>query len=181
MAPSRRAAAALERTFALEPHAGLAELYARARGAADALAAAREVQRLVQTQPAHPESQFALARALSQAKLWGEARRALEGFGDNPPARACRLMAEIEETERGDMGESRRWLMRAQLADPDPAWVCDGCGTAAEDWRAVCPKCGAFDALSWRTPAKVAALVAPAAAPARLASAQENTPSPPVI
>ena len=175
---SRKTAAALERTFALEPHAGLAELYVRARRVADALAAAREVQRLIQPQPAHPESRFALARALAAAKLWGEARRALEGFGDNPPARACRLMAEIEESERGDMGESRRWLMRANLADPDPAWVCDACGTAAEDWRAVCPKCGTFDALSWRAPAKVAALVAPAAAPARLAPGEGNTPSP---
>lgn len=161
----RKAAAALERTFALEPHPELAELYPRARRAANALAAAREVQRLIQTQPAHPESRLALARALAAAKLWGEARRALEGFGDNPPARICRLMAEIEETERGDMGESRRWLMRAQLADPDPAWVCDACGTAAEDWRAVCPKCGTFDSLYWRSPPKAAALVAPSAAP----------------
>ena len=87
-------------------------------------------------------------------------------------------MAEIEESERGDMGESRRWLMRANVADPDPAWLCDACGTAAEDWRAVCPKCGTFDALRWRAPAKVAALVAPAAAPARLAPGEGNTPSP---
>lgn len=176
---SRKAAAALERTFALEPHSELAELYARARGAADALAAAREVQRLIQPQPAHPESRIALARALAAAKLWGEARRALEGFGDNPPARACRLMAEIEESERGDTGESRRWLMRANLADPDPAWVCDACGTAAEDWRAVCPKCGTFDALHWRTPPRLAALVAPAAAPARLAASEASAANPP--
>ena len=51
--------------------------------------------------------------------------------------------------------------MRANVADPDPAWVCDACGTAAEDWRAVCLKCGAFDALLWRAPGKIAALVAP--------------------
>lgn len=176
---SRKAASALERTFALEPHSGLAELYARARGASDALAAAREVQRLVEAQPAHPESRYALARALAAAKLWGEARRALEGFGDNPPARACRLMADIEESERGDMGESRRWLMRANVAEPDPAWVCDACGAAAEDWRAVCPKCGMFDALHWRTPAKIAALVAQSAAPARLAPAEASASSPP--
>ncbi|MSO85807.1 MAG: heme biosynthesis protein HemY [Rhodospirillales bacterium] len=176
---SRKATAAIERTFAFEPHAGLAELYVRARGATDALGQAREVQRLVETQPAHPESRFAYACALKAAKLWGEARHALEGFGDNPPARACRLMAEIEETERGDLVESRRWLMRANVADPDPAWVCDGCGTAAADWGAVCPKCGTFDALHWRTPPRHAALVAPQAAPARLASTAENNPDPP--
>ena len=178
---SRKAAAAIERTFALEPHAGLTELYVRARGTTDALGQAREVQRLVETQPAHPESRFARARALKAAKLWGEARHALAGFGDNPPARACRLMAEIEETERGDMIESRRWLMRANVADPDPAWVCDGCGTAAADWSAVCPKCGTFDALGWRTPPKAPALVASPVVPARLASASENTPSPPEL
>jgi HemY protein len=179
----RKAAAAVEKTFALAPHAGLANVYTRARRAEDALAAARETQRLTQGQPAHPESLFALAAAYAAAKLWGEARHALDGFGANPPARGCRLMAEIEESERGDMGESRRWLMRANVAEADPAWVCDSCGAAADDWRAVCPKCGAFDTLAWRAPAKAAPLFAPSAPVPRLASAESgpelNLPSPP--
>ncbi len=167
----RKAAAAIEKTFALEPNAELAEFYPRARRAEDALAAAREMQRLAQSQPAHPESLFALAAAYAAAKLWGEARHTLEGFGANPPARACRLMADIEEREKSDLGESRRWLMRANIAEADPAWVCDSCGAAADDWRAVCPKCGAFDTLGWRAPVKAAPLVAPSAPVPRLAAA----------
>jgi HemY protein len=164
----RKATAVVEKTFALAPHAGLAELHARARRTADALETARETRRLTQSQPAHPESLFALARAFAAAKLWGEARHALEDFGEQPPARACRLMAEIEDAERGSAGDSRRWLMRANMAEPDPAWMCDACGSAADDWRAVCPKCGAFDTLGWRVPPRATSLVAPAAPVARL-------------
>ena len=172
MAPARRAGAAIEKTYALAPHAGLADLYAHARRSPDALAAAREIRQLTEGQPTHPESLFALARAYAAAKLWGEARRAIDQFGHRPPARACRLMAEIEESEHGDMNASRRWLMRANVAEPDPAWMCDSCGAAADDWRAACAKCGAFDTLEWRAPARVAALAAPEASTApRLAAA----------
>lgn len=171
----RKTGTAIEKTFAIAPHAGLAELYARARRAEDALAAARETRRLTESEPAHPESLFALATAFAAAKLWGEARRALDGFGANPPARACRLMADIEESERNDMSESRRWLMRANVAEADPAWVCDSCGAAADDWRAVCSKCGAFDMQGWRAPAKAAPLFQPSAPIHQLAPV-ESTP-----
>jgi HemY protein len=174
----RKAGAAIEKTYALAPHAGLADLYARARRSPDALAAAREIRQLTEGQPTHPESLFALARAYAAAKLWGEARHAIDQFGHRPPARACRLMAEIEESEHGDMNASRRWLMRANVAEPDPAWVCDSCGAAADDWRAACAKCGAFDTLEWRAPARVAALAAPEASTApRLAAGDSASES----
>ncbi len=179
MAPARRAAAAIEKTYALAPHAELADLYTRARRTPDALAAAREVRQLTQSQPVHPESLFALARVYAAAKLWGEARRALDQFGHRLPARACRLMAEIEDSEHGDMNAGRRWLMRANVAEPDPAWVCDSCGAAAADWRAVCAKCGAFDTLDWRAPARVAALAAPDNSAPRLAAAEPGGESGP--
>jgi HemY protein len=175
----RKAAAAIEKTYALAPHAELADLYTRARRTPDALAAAREVKQLTQNQPAHPESLFALARVYAAAKLWGEARRALDEFGHRAPARACRLMAEIEDSEHGDMNASRRWLMRANVAEPDPAWVCDSCGAAAADWHAVCAKCGAFDTLDWRAPARVAALAAPDGPAPRLAAAEPDGESGP--
>ena len=157
----RKAAGVLERTFTLSPHPELAALYPRARGAEGALAAAREVRALTRAVAGHPESRIALARALTGAKLWGEARAALGELGENPPARACRLLAEIEDAEHGNAAAVRQWLLKAAVAEADPAWTCESCGTAAPQWRAVCSKCGAFDTAGWRAPAHSPALIAP--------------------
>ena len=157
----RKAAGVIERTFALAPHPDLAALYPRTRGAEGALAAAREVRDLTRAVADRPEGRLALARAMIEAKLWGEARAALDGFGENPPARACRLMAEIEDAERDDATAARQWLLRAAMAEVDPAWTCESCGTAAPEWRAVCAKCGAFDTAAWRAPAIGPARIAP--------------------
>lgn len=163
----RKAAGAIERTYALSPHPELAALYPQARDAEGALARAREVRDLVGAAPDHAESRLALARALIDAKLWGEARATLDGFGENPPGRACRLMAEIEDAEKGDAVAARQWLLRAAVADPDPVWLCESCGAAANDWRAVCPRCGTFDGLAWSVPRQALALTPPPAADPR--------------
>ena len=70
------------------------------------------------------------------------------------------MMARLEESEHGASAAAREWLMRASLADPDPAWVCAECGEAAAEWTAVCRKCAGFDSLVWRTPPTVTRLVA---------------------
>ncbi len=90
--------------------------------------------------------------------------KTLDGFGENPPGRACRLMAEIEDAERGDAAAARQWLLRAAVADPGPVWLCESCGAAAADWRAVCSHCGTFDGLAWSVPRQALALTPPPAA-----------------
>jgi HemY protein len=159
----RRAIGLIERTWPLAPHPDLARLHGAALGDTDVLARVRATQRLIEGNPDHLESRLALAAATLQAKLWGEARTALGGIGNDPPARVCRLMAEIEEQEHGDHAQARAWLMRASLADPDPAWVCDTCGNTVKDWGALCPKCQSFDSFRWRTPPHAIALAAPVA------------------
>jgi HemY protein len=158
----RRAVAMIERVWRAAPHADLVPLYWLALGTGNALERMRATQRLVNGSPDHLESRLALATAALEAKLWGEARRALASVGDNPPARVCRLMAALDEQERGDLNASRAWLMRASLADPDPAWVCDACGHAVKEWGALCAKCHGFDSFRWRTPPHVAGLTGPA-------------------
>jgi HemY protein len=66
-------------------------------------------------------------------------------------------MARLEELEHGVGTESREWLDRAVNATPDPRYVCASCGGESLEWRSVCPHCGSFDALAWRTPAWAAA------------------------
>ncbi|MFZ3237430.1 MAG: hypothetical protein WA184_18950, partial [Stellaceae bacterium] len=61
------------------------------------------------------------------------------------------------------------WRDRAVHALPDPRYVCADCGGESAEWRSLCPHCGAFDTLAWRTPARTgfsAALPALVEAPA---------------
>jgi HemY protein len=95
-----------------------------------------------------------LAEAAIEAQLWGEARRHLEAaIAADPTARLCLLSARLEEAEHGDLGAMRGWLDRAVSAKPDPRYVCAACGGESREWRSRCPRCGAFDTLSWRAPA----------------------------
>jgi HemY protein len=67
--------------------------------------------------------------------------------------RLCLLMARVEGAEHDDPARLQEWLDRAVHALPDPRFVCADCGGEVEEWHALCPRCGAFDALAWRTPA----------------------------
>jgi HemY protein len=105
--------------------------------------------------PAARESHVALAEAALDAQLWGEARRHLnDALATGATPRLCRLMARVEEAEHGELGTVREWLERAVGALPDPRYVCASCGGESLEWRSLCPHCGSFDALAWRTPAR---------------------------
>ena len=169
-----RAASLIERAWAAAPHPDLAEAYWQARGAHDALARVKAAQRLARGRPDHVESHLVIAEAALEARLWGEARHHLTlAAGEAPSARVCRRMADLEEAEHGDLAASRGWLVRATLADPDPAWVCGECGHAQAGWTARCGACGAFARFAWQTPPHVSRLAADGAGePLALASAK---------
>ena len=154
----RRAQKLIEESWAKAPHPELARLYRLAAPAAGALRALRALETLEKIHPGHRESHLAMARAALDADLWGETRRHLNEAGEPITAGICRLRAELIEAEGGEPAAAREWLARATEADPDPAWVCGGCGAVAEDWSARCGNCGAFDRLDWRAPPRVRAL-----------------------
>jgi HemY protein len=157
----RKAVQAIERAWRRQPHPDLAEIYRAARPGSDALERLRALQHLADLNPGHAESHLTVARAALDARLWGEARKHLEAAnGAAASAPACRLMAELEESENGDTVRAREWLTRASVADPGPAWVCSDCGMVVAEWTALCPKCSSFDSLSWRRPPRVASLAA---------------------
>jgi len=189
---ARKAAKTIEEAWARAPHPDLARLYLEARPSDDSLERLKTLGKLVARHPDHAESHLARGRAALEARLWGEARRHLEaaagpgGLDGNPREAICRLMAELEESERADLEAARAWLARAATAAPDPAWVCGTCGARAASWRPRCGNCESFDALAWTAPPHVAAapelappaqaakppaLAAPEAAPASAAPA----------
>lgn len=192
----KEAAKVVERSWPRTPSAELAALYRRAAPEAKPLEQVKRFTRLAALNTGHRESLLALAEANLEAELWGEVRRHLSRLvtldGEDPPrAQVCRLMARLEEAERGDTAAARRWLERAAAAPPDPAWVCDTCGAVATRWSANCGACETFDSLDWRLPRRVGVLppglgaaadlpqiAAKALQASRPASAAESAPPP---
>jgi HemY protein len=156
-------------------HPNLAAIYAALKPDEAPVDRARRFEKLAALKPDAEESRLALAETALAAGLWGQARQALDallGAGAKSSARLARLMARLEEGERGDLVAARRWLLQAAEAAGDPAWVCGRCNAAAAEWHARCASCGAFDRQSWREAARVAppALAAPAELPRALAA-----------
>jgi HemY protein len=150
----RRATKILETAYRTTPHPDLAAIYLRVRpgdSAADRLARARALARVA---PFDIESELTVARAAIDAHDLKSARAALAPLlrGDSgaarPTARACLMMAEIEEAA-GAEGAVREWLNRAARAPRDRAWVADS--VISDHWSPVSPT-GVLDAFVWRTP-----------------------------
>ena len=113
----------------------------------DPLARIREATRMVGYNRDLPDSHLLLARLYMEAGLLPDARRHAEAArarGMNQ-RRLWLLMAELDGKEHGDTEAGRNAqrdaLRRAAVADPDPAWRCEVCGTAQPQWVPLCPSC----------------------------------------
>ncbi len=175
-----KAAAVVETAWSHAPHPDLAQAYFDARGANDGLERVKKAERLARSNPDHRESHLTVAEAALEARLWGEARKHLTAAaGDEPSARICRLMAELEESEHGNSAAAREWLVRASMADPDPAWICGDCGNTVAEWTIVCGNCEAFASFAWGTPPHVIRLAGATAEAPRAITAGETAAEPP--
>ena len=144
----------LETAWNQVPHRDLARAWTGLFQALTPLEQYRRRERLTRTTSDNPISRLVLAEAAIEARLWGEARFHLDALvaADAPSGEACRLMATLAQSERGDMAAARDWFERATAAQPDNAWICAACGAIAGRWGAVCKSCGGFDSLAWQTP-----------------------------
>jgi HemY protein len=117
----------------------------------------REASRLVSYNPNHPESLYLMAMQNWQIGQLPETRTCLEEAqrqGINQ-RRFWLLLADLELAERGDSEAGRLAqrdaLRRAAVADADPVWRCDACGTEHAAWRPVCPTCHTAGKIVWHT------------------------------
>jgi HemY protein len=174
----RRAAKVVEKGWQAKAHPDLAEAYREIAPDADALAQVKRFERLLSIAPDSNEGHLALARIALDAGLWGEARNHLnQALQRNANSRVYRMLAELAEKEHGDTSTARDWLNRAAMAEPDPAWVCQACGTAYKSWRSVCTTCGEFNGLTWKVPTAPIALSESLPAPATVAGVTVATPA----
>jgi HemY protein len=191
----RQAQRVIEAAWRVAPEPALVEIYASLVPDETPLQRMQRMQHLAAANPDHLESHLVLAEAALKARLWGEARRHLARAGVQadataetplPPARASRLMAEVEEAETHDSARARFWLARAAAAAAsEPTYVCGKCGTEAARWVSVCPSCRAFASFEWRAPLHgprdqlaVISAVVPAAPAATALAAPSTTLTP---
>lgn len=149
----RKAAGVVEETWRRSPHPDLARACFAIWPGDEPLRRAQRADRLAAINPGHAESHLAVAETALDAGLWGQARTNLMLLAEaDRTARVCRLMARLEQAEKGDMAAANDWLHRAGEAPPDPGWRCGTCGAQPKAWTACCPACGTFDALAWSAP-----------------------------
>jgi HemY protein len=147
---TRRAMKVLKAAWAHHPHPELADLIARADAAGNAEAAFERVRDTVGLAPDSVENAVAIAKAAIAARRLDVAREALSThISDQPQARICALMAQIEEAA-DDKGLVKHWLARALHAPRDPMWVSDG--VAANRWMPVSPVTGEIVPCVWKMP-----------------------------
>jgi HemY protein len=146
---TRKARRILETAWAINPHPDLAESYADLRLGDSARERLARMQKLAGKVPGQLEGALAVARAALDAREFATARAALAPHLSVPTRRVATLMAEIEETEHGDEGRVREWMMRAMRASGDPVWTADG--VVSDRWLPVSPN-GRLDGFEWRVP-----------------------------
>ena len=146
----RKVSKIIRETWSHAPHPDLAEVLAHAKPGDGPEPRFERVRDLVSGSPDSLEGAYALARAAVAAQRWDAARKTLEPFlADQPQARFCALMADIEEAS-GDKGRAREWLARAIRAPRDPMWVSDG--VASPRWVPISPVSGEIVPCQWKAP-----------------------------
>jgi len=147
----RKATRILEKTWSLSPHPDIAEVYAHARPGDSVQDRLARTKALLISHHGGMEGDIASATAALEAQDWKTAREALNPYiNDQPSARICTLMAEIETAEFGNKGRAREWLARAVHAPRDPVWTAQG--FIAPEWMPVSPVSGELGAFEWKVP-----------------------------
>ncbi|MBS0235066.1 MAG: heme biosynthesis protein HemY [Proteobacteria bacterium] len=146
-----KAAKILQKTWTKSPHPDLATVYAFARVGDSTRDRLDRIRQLAALNPHSIESPIAVASTAAEARLYDEARRALEPLlADRLTQRVALLMARIEAGENGEKGRVREWLARAMNAARDPVWMADG--VISDHWEPTSPVDGRLDAFHWRVP-----------------------------
>jgi HemY protein len=149
----RRAVRVLEQTWARTNYSGVAHEYAAMVASDLPIDRLKALQKLTVHGDGGTDGALLLAEYAFKAQLWGEARRHLSSIlQDWPTASYCLLMADIEEGENGNTEAADTWRRSAATAAPDKSWICEGCGSLADEWSTACVNCGAFGDQLWKAP-----------------------------
>jgi len=109
------------------------------------------VKKLAASRPDSRESDMLLAETAIALHEWRMARSAVKSaMAKQDTARACMMMAEIEQGEYSDFDAAQEWRASAAASAVDPSWNCNHCGMETKEWSSDCPQCHSFDSLEWK-------------------------------
>jgi HemY protein len=148
----RRASRLLKEAWAANPNPALAEAYAAVAPDESTSERRARFSELFARNRDDVESRLSAAELAIADHDWHGARRALGDLAETEPThRSLSIMAAIEKGEGAPESVVRGYLARAVAAPRGGHWVCDRCAAAPGRWSAVCPSCGGFDSLAWRS------------------------------
>jgi HemY protein len=143
----------LEACWAHQPHPQLASLWLKQFAEEPPAKRHKKLEKLLNRQPEHLESQLLKAQLAMQLSEYESARNALKvalSKADTP--RVYALLAELERAEHDDDAKAANWLELALNAPKDFAWTCSNCATTHADWQLHCDSCAQFDSIVWTQP-----------------------------
>jgi len=111
------------------------------------------LDRLLSRNESDPESLLPRAKALLDAKLWGEARSLLLHLRQTQDTRCYDLLARLEMEEKNDTAAANAWRGMS-TGKTKAAWVCKHDNARTDTWQLLCPTCGSFASLHWRNAAQ---------------------------
>ncbi len=150
---AKEAANLIERAWPNCGHEQLGDVYLSLRTGRNDLQKAQSAEKLAKNNPNNEASRLLVARALTKAGLWGQARSmALALSKEHPRRDYFDLLAHIEDIQTQDKVAVAKWNNLASSAPPDEAWVCTSCKQPHGEWQGSCASCHSFNTLSWATP-----------------------------
>lgn len=155
----RKVIRSLEAVISVSPHRELTMNYLKLCSKESPLQHFQRLQQLLIKSEKSVQARLILAEIALEAELWGEARKRLGDISvDDITSHGCRLMARLEQRERNDEIEARRWLEKSINAVVDYSWTCNSCGATGEEWSPLCGNCNCFDLITWKIPPRVSTL-----------------------
>lgn len=150
---AKEASNLIERMWGTAAHEQLGDLYLALRTGKSDLQKAQAAEKLAKNSIANPASRLFVARALTKAGLWGQARSYAKALADEHPRKDYyELLAHIEDIQNHDPATAQEWRKLASSAPPDEAWVCGNCKQPHAEWQGLCQSCKGFNTLAWGVP-----------------------------
>ena len=150
---AKEASSLIERAWPNCGHEQLGDVYLALRTGRSDLQKAQAAEKMTKNNLTNPASRLFVARALTKAGLWGQARSSAKALADEHPRRDYYdLLAHIEDIQTQDKNAVAQWQNLAASSPPDEAWVCDACKQPHGEWQGSCASCHSFNTLSWAMP-----------------------------
>ncbi len=132
-----------------QPSFEVYQAYVKLYAKENSLAQYKHVLKLCEQNKNAKLNALVIADAALKAKLWGEAKKELNGYLANYPLtiNVASQMAQIEIEANHNMREAQKWIEKMSAIERGANYTCTKCGHKTDTWTASCPICNTFTGL----------------------------------